>query len=236
MKLKFERGKRSLLVFLLLLAVTPAAVAQTKTQIQRMPGWQHCTSCAGSGGTGPSSHLATIQGVRSPSLSGSSMEFSLSPSSSFADALWWKQLGAAPAATRFTYDLDFYIQTPQYSQALEFDVNQSVNGKKFIFGTECSMSRHEWDVYNDSGHQWVHTGIACHVAASAWHHLIWQFQRVGSQVHYISVSLDGAQHFVNRSYTARSSSVRELNVAFQMDGDRNHNAYKTWLDNVTLRY
>jgi hypothetical protein len=164
------------------------------------------------------------------------MMFSLHPSTSFADALWWKQLGAASGATRFTYSLDFYIATPQFSQALEFDVNQSVNGKKFIFGTECSMGRHEWDVYDDAGHHWVHSGIACHVSASKWHHLTWEFQRTGSQVHYISVTLDGVKHFVNRSFGARPSGVHELNVAFQMDGNRAHNAYKTWLDNVSLSY
>lgn len=234
--MKVERVGTSLPIFLLLLVTVPVATAQTKTQIQRMPGWQQCTSCAGKAGTGPTSSISTTQGIRSPSLSGSSMQFSLRPSTAFANALWWKQLGAAPAATRFTYSLDFYIETPQYSQALEFDVNQSVNGKKFIFGTECSMGRHEWDVYDDAGHRWVHSGIACHVSASKWHHLRWELQRVGSQVHYISVTLDGVQHLVNRSYGSRPSGVHELNIAFQMDGNRNHNAYKTWLDNVSLSY
>jgi hypothetical protein len=235
--MKVERGRGNFLLILFLFSLTLSGVAQTtKTQIQRMSGWQHCTSCAGKGGSGPTSSVSSRQGVRSPSLSGSSMLFSLGPSSSFADALWWNQLGAAPTASRFTYDLNFYIQTPQFSQALEFDVNQSVNGKKFIFGTECSMSRQEWDIYDDAGHHWVHSGIHCHVSASTWHHLTWEFERVGSQVHYISVTLDGAQHFVNRSFTARPSGVRELNVAFQMDGDRSHDHYKAWLDNVSLSY
>lgn len=234
--MKIERPGRSLPIFLLLLIAIPVARAQTKTQIQRMRGWQHCTSCAGKAGNGPTSSITTTQGVRSPSLSGSSMQLGLSPSKPFADALWWKQLGAASGATRFTYSLDFYVQTPQFSQALEFDVNQSVNGKKFIFGTECALSRHEWDIYNPAGHHWVHSGIGCHVSASRWHHLRWEFQRVGGQVHYVSVTLDGATHFVNRSFGARPSGVHELNVAFQMDAVRSHHAYKTWLDNVSLSY
>jgi hypothetical protein len=41
---------------------------------------------------------------------------------------------------------------------------------------------------------------------------------------------------VNRTYTARNSSVNELNVAFQEDLRGNHAAYKTWLDNVKLTY
>lgn len=232
----FVRCKKTPFLFLLALSLTCAAAAQTKTQIQKMSGWQHCTACAGKAGNGPNSSISSSQGIRSPSLSGGSMQFSLGPSRPFADALWWKQLGAASAATHFTYALDFYIQTPQVSQALEFDVNQSVNGKKFIFGTECSMSRHEWDIYDDAGHHWVHSGVACHVSAAKWHHLTWEFQRAGSQVHYVAVTLDGARHFVNRSFTARPSGVRELNVAFQMDGNRNHNAYKAWLDNVSLSY
>ena len=53
---------------------------------------------------------------------------------------------------------------------------------------------------------------------------------------FVGFTYDGVTHYVNRSYPARSSTVHEMNVAFQMDGDSAMHAYSTWLDKVTLTY
>jgi hypothetical protein len=39
---------------------------------------------------------------------------------------------------------------------------------------------------------------------------------------------------VNRTYSPKSSGVSELNVAFQMDGNKDMTDYQVWLDKVTL--
>lgn len=170
-------------------------------------------------------------------MSGVSRVFSIASSSPYADALWWKQLGAANGATNLVYDVYFYLQAPQYSQALEFDNNQANGQKRWIFGTQCNIAGGHWDVWGNASGNWISTGIPCSMpSAYKWHHLTWQFKRNGGYVTYISVTLDGVKHYVNRSYPARNSSVNELNVAFQMDMKGNHVAYKTWLDNVKLTY
>jgi hypothetical protein len=69
-----------------------------------------------------------------------------------------------------------------------------------------------------------------------WHHLTWEFQRTATNVIFVGFTYDGVTHYVNRSYPARGSSVHEMNVAFQMDGDFAMHAYSTWLDKVTLTY
>jgi hypothetical protein len=170
-------------------------------------------------------------------LSGNSRVFSISSSTAYADALWWKQLGAANSATNLRYDLDFYITLPQNSQALEFDNNQA-NGKlRWIFGTQCNIGGGHWDVWANAAGNWKSTGISCKApTAYKWHHLTWEFKRNGSYVTYVAFTYDGVKHYVNRSYPARKSGVNELNVAFQMDLKGNHQAYKTWLDNVKLTY
>src|SRR6185437_9894090 len=123
----------------LLSVVSLRSSAQTvKSQIQRMTGWQNCVACAGINAAGPSASIYSYSGVSSPSLSGNSRVFSISSSNSWADALWWKQLGAS-AATHIRYDLDFYITAPQNSQALEFDSNQANGSLRWIFGTQCSL-------------------------------------------------------------------------------------------------
>lgn len=227
-----------LLVGVFALVAASSATAQTyKTSIEQMSGWSSCSVCAGSNGAGASApHSATL--VSSPALSGSSRKFHLGGSTPYSNALWWKQLGASNSKTHFVYDVYYYLRTPGYSQALEFDVNQSNGHHKFIFGTECNIKGgHVWDVYDPKGGAWRSTGIYCgQPSAYKWHHIHWEFYRDTSKVHYVSLTLDGVKHYVNRSYYARGSSVNEINVAFQMDGDKYQHDYDTWGDKISLKY
>lgn len=223
---------------LAMLLIGSSAAQTVKSNIQEMTGWQSCSACAGSGGTGSVASFSMTQFQSSPSLTGASSRQHISGSTPYSNALWWKQLGPNNSITHFIYDVYFYLKTPSYAQALEFDVNQSNGSKKFIFGTQCNIhGGGVFDVYDPAGHAWHHTGIACLTpSAYTWHHLTWELYRDNTQVHYISVTLDGVKHYVNRSYMARSSSTREINVAFQMDGDKYMHAYDTWIDKVSLKY
>lgn len=220
---------------------TPPSTAVTKANIDQMTGWQSCTACAGAGGNGPISSISMVQNVLSPSLDGKSAKFSISGTAAYSDALWWKQLGAANTAKNFKYDLYFYLTTPQYAQALEFDVNQAIGTERFIFGTQCNIKTGStvghFDVWGNANGNWISTGIPCSApSAFKWHHLTWEFKRTATQVVFIGFTYDGVTHYVNRTYTARPSSVNELNVAFQMDGDSRMDDYSAWVDKVSLTY
>ena len=197
--------------------------------------WSKCTYCAGANGSGPGATIWQRIYINSPSISGGSSQFYIQPWQSYSDALWWEQLGANSGVSNFKYDLYFYIKNPSASQALEFDVNQSVGGKKYIFGTECSIkSTGTWHVWSSSS-KWQNTYIPCHApTAYVWHHLTEQFQRVNGKVKFVSITLDGHTSYVNRAYYPQNSSAKELNVAFQMDGNKYQTAYSVWLDKVTL--
>lgn len=216
----------------------PPAGAITKSNIEQMAGWESCTVCAGANAAGPVAVYSMVANQASPSLDGNSAKFSISGPTPYSDALWWKQLGAADTATNLKYDVDFYITNPGVAQALEFDNNQSNGAHKFIFGTQCNIKgANHWDVWGNAEGNWISTGIACFApTAFQWHHLTWEFKRTATQVIYVGFTYDGVTHYVNRTYTARNSSVHELNVAFQMDGDSAMHAYSTWLDRVTLTY
>ena len=215
-----------------------SASAQTvQSSIQRMSGWQSCAACAGAGGAGPSASVSSSAGISSPSMSGNSRVFSIASGTPYADALWWRQLGAANSATNLVYDVWFYLKTPQNAQALEFDSNQADGHMRWIFGTQCNIAAGVWDVWGNANGQWISTGIPCSMpSAYKWHHLTWQFKRNSTQLTFVALTVDGATHYVNRTYTGRSSGVNELNVAFQMDLKANHVAYQTWLDDVSLKY
>lgn len=219
----------------------PPSTAVTLSNIDQMTGWQSCTACAGAAGNGPNSVISMVENIVSPSLDGKSAKFSIAPGASYADALWWKQLGAVNTATNLKYDLYFYLTQPQNAQALEFDNNQANGNMRFIFGTQCNIKTGStvghWDVWGNADGNWLSTGIACSApTAFQWHHLTWEFKRTATQVTYVGLTYDGVTHYVNRTYTARPSSVNELNVAIQLDGDSAMQAYSEWVDKISLTY
>lgn len=219
----------------------PPSTAVTLSNIDQMTGWQSCTTCAGAGGNGPTATFSMTQNVASPSLDGKSAQFFIGGTTAYSDALWWKQLGAVNTAKNFKYDLYFYLTTPQYAQALEFDSNQAIGTERFIFGTQCNIKTGStlghWDVWGNADGNWLSTGIACSMpAAFQWHHLTWEFKRTATQVTYVGFTYDGVTHYVNRTYTARPSSVKELNVAVQLDGDSAMQDYSEWVDKISLTY
>jgi hypothetical protein len=215
----------------------PPSTAVTKSNIDQMAGWDSCTVCAGIGANGPVATFSMVENQLSPSLDGKSAKFSISGTTPYSDALWWKQLGAVDTATNFKYDVYFYITDPTAPQSLEFDSNQSNGAHKFIFGTQCAAVRGEWDVWGNAAGNWLTTGIPCKApTAFVWHHLTWEFKRTSTNVIYVGFTYDGVTHYVNRSYPARAAGGHELNVAFQMDGNSHMKAYSTWLDKVSLTY
>jgi len=212
--------------------------AKTYYNIEQMSGWDSCTVCAGKDGAGDVAKYSMTRGQRSPSMDGNSTRFWLGGSNNYTNALWWKQLGGNSSARNFVYDLYFYMKNPSASQALEFDVNQSVGGRKYIFGTECNIKgTGTWRVWA-ADRSWINTGIPCgRPAAYKWHRLVWEFARTSdNKVKFISVTLNGRKHYVNRVYSPKSSGVSEINVAFQMDGDKYQTDHDVWLDKVKLSY
>ncbi|SRR5581483_394190 len=227
----------ALLALAILTTTVAFAASRTFSNIDQMPGWQSCGACAGKNGSGPTAPFSLRLNVSSPSMDGRSAQFYLGGSSRFANALWWKQLGANSGVSNFVYDLYFYIKNPAASQALEFDVNQSFGGSKFIFGTQCNIAARKWDVYNAAGRYWVHTSVGCsRPSAYRWHHVVLEFRRASGRMAFVTVTMDGVKHYLGRTYYPRSSSAQEVNVAFQMDGNATNRAYTTWLDKVKLTY
>lgn len=208
----------------------------TFSNINQMSGWQSCDTCAGAGGNGPHASISMWQNIANPSIDGRSAQYNMAGSRPYSSAIWWKQLGPRSGSSNFVYDLYFYVKNPSAVQALEFDVNQSLNGQKYIFGTQCDvLGHHDWDVWDTAHSTWVETGIGCPApAAYSWNHVTLEFQRTGGQAKFISVTVNGRKSYVNKAFWPESVNAQELNVAFQMDGNVNNAAYSTWLDKVSL--
>jgi hypothetical protein len=216
----------------------PAPSGSSFQNIDQMSGWQNCGACAGPGGHGATVPYSITQNRNSPSMDGRSMQFWIGGHTPYSSALWWKQLGPRPGAANFTYDLYFYVNNPNAAQALEFDINQSVNGRKYIFGTECnSRGNGQWDVWNGPAGHWVPTGVACPApSAYKWHHLTIDARRVGSQTNFIAITLDGRKSYINKYFNTYGSGAKELNVAVQLDTNNASTNYSIWTDKISLYY
>ncbi len=233
--------------------VPPAGT--TFTNIQTYANWEKCSAlyppghpragqiCAAGAQSAESTLTQNLSTPTPVSGSGATVAlFTLGGSVPYANELWTQYFAGGSNVSRFTYDLYVRVDHPERPQALEFDVNQTYGNNRWVFGTECNFKGSglpvgEWDVW-DGIAGWQHTNVPCEPSefpANTWTHLVWQFERVGNQVHYISLTLGSQTYHVDRYYSYQPNWVMQgINVAFQMDGDSRQEPYNVWLDKVTL--
>jgi hypothetical protein len=191
------------------------------------------------------------QGVKSPTLSGSSSQFNLGGTEVYTDVLWNNHLigdlsseglpdsshTLVPQYHTFTYDAYFWGNNLGASQALEFDINQFFNGMGFTWGTECRVAGgNEWDIW-DSAH-WVATGIPCNPNSNAWNHVTIQVSRTSNnQLFYQSITLNGVTHVLNKTYPPFSApGWWGITVNYQMDGNSKQTPYTVYVDKLNFTY
>jgi hypothetical protein len=215
---------------------------------QGPPSFVDCSPC------GSQVTWSQTQGVTSPSVSGAATQFNIGGTSYYWDVLWNNHLigdlssqglpdlnhSLNPTLHNFTYDVYFYGGNLELSQALEFDVNQFLNGMGFIWGHECRIAGgHQWDVWDNANQHWVPTGVACNPVSNAWNHLTIQVQRTASnQLLYQSITLNGVTHTLNQYYNpgAAASGWWGVTVNYQMDGNYVQAPYSVVLDQMTFSY
>jgi hypothetical protein len=226
--------------------ITVSAQSQTTiSDIQTLPGWQSCSATfpAGSGRDGQicAAGLGTAVSTMtedqpSPAMDGKSAKFSMGGPTPYSNMLYFNPVAGGNNVSHFTYDLYFYIDNPDASQALEFDINQTYGGNRWVWGSECNFNGSgKWDIWNDlTG--WQPTQFPCTpFPANTWIHLVWNVERVGNQVHYISLTVGDQTYNVDTYYPNQPDwTLEEIDVAFQMDGNFAQQPYNVWLDKVNL--
>lgn len=223
----------------------PPSDATVISDIHDQPGWSNCSATIGNNSpcaAGKGQAVAWMaQNQATPSVSGASAEFHLGGPVGYSNNLWWKDLGPNSSPTHFNYDFWLLTPDPSLPQALEFDVNQSFGGTRWVFGTECNLDGNGlWDVWDSSGTtgQWVPTHLGCpRLEPNTWAHFVWHFERVGNQVHYISLTVNDTDYSVDMYQAAQQNwNIDGLNVAIQLDGDATQQPYSVFIDKLTLTY
>jgi hypothetical protein len=208
--------------------------------IQDQNSWVSCSAtisnstCAA--GLGTATSTLTLH-QSSPSLDGSAAKFSIAGNHPYSNELYWIPLGGGNSVSHFTYDLWFYVDQGDAPQSLEFDVNQAFGGTRWTWGSQCDFDQtHQWNVWDPLHEVWVPIPVPCnHFPSNTWIHLIWSLERVGNQVHYITLSVADQTYNVNTYFTAQPNWYQEeIDIAFQMDGNYKQQPFSVWLDEVNL--
>jgi len=143
-----------------------------------------------------------------------------------------------PSLHSFTYDVYFYSNDIGASQALEFDINQFVNGYSYIWGHECRIAGgYEWDIWDNPGQKWHPTGIPCHPLANAWNHLVIQVQRTSdNHLLFKSITLNGVTSVLNYYESPTPTTWYGVTINYQQDGNYAQTPYAIWLDKLSFTY
>ncbi|HZS27716.1 MAG TPA: hypothetical protein VFB76_10835 [Candidatus Angelobacter sp.] len=216
---------------------TPPSNAQVISGIQKLTGWQTCVNaCSGTA----TAVISMTQGIATPSLSGSSAEFSLlTGTSPFGGAMWFEALGAHNSATHFLYDLNYYVDNPSVAQALEFYVTQSAGGKRYNFGAQCDLAGGKnWRMWDNIGNKWINSAATCAApAAKTWTHLVFEFEhQPGGTVTFTAVTVNGKREVVNLASQPTPDTNSGLDVAYQSDANIAGAPFSVWLDKVSVTY
>lgn len=229
-----------------ILNITVSSQSQTTiSNIEDMSGWQNCSALfpPGSGRAGQICAAGIGNAVTtmtpnqsSPAMDGKSAKFTMGGPTPYSNMLYFNPVAGGNNVSHFTYDLYFYIDNPDAPQALEFDINQTFGGNRWVWGSECNFNgTGKWDIWNDlTG--WQPTTVDCNpFPANTWIHLVWNVERVGNQVHYISLTVGDQTYNIDTYYPNQPDwTLEEIDVAFQMDGNYKQEPYDVWLDEVNL--
>jgi len=208
--------------------------------IQNQNSWLNCSTlivnstCAA--GLGNATSTLTLH-ESTPSLDESAARFTIAGPHPYSNELYWIPLGGGNSVSHFTYDLWFYIDHGDAPQSLEFDVNQAFGGTRWTWGSQCDFNQtHHWNVWDPLNEVWVPIFVPCdHFPSNTWIHLVWTLERVGNQVHYITLTVADQTYNVDTYFTAQPNwTQEEIDVAFQMDGNYKQEPYSVWLDEVNL--
>jgi hypothetical protein len=222
----------------------PAAGVATIPQIQN-GAWQTCGNCGNSGATGVTATYAVAQNISSPSLSGSSAQFSINGNgNAFPDGYWYiKRDSLMPNPVKYlSYSFDLYV--PSYPtgtiQAIEFENQQVVNGKLYNFAWQANYAGNSWRTFNYASSSWVAASVPfAAFAPNTWHHIVSTFHvdpSTGNGIHD-SLAIDGNTYGnLNISYAPSASSGNYLSNGFQLDTNKTGTAYKVYVDNMQIQY
>ncbi len=211
-----------------LIRPSTTSTTHTYTNIEEMSGWYLYPDL------GHPVCSSTPSLVKAPSISSPSGKFYLGPTGQYNNCLWPILLGSSTKVSNFKLDAYYQLSNPAYSQGIEFSSNHHVGTKWYKFSVQCSYGKGIFSVWDTAGGRWSATNIPCkRQALNSWDHLTVNTSISNGKAVFISLTLNGVQHAINKSfYPSSQSSSYSYGVHFQMNGDLQGHAYYAYVDQL----
>lgn len=91
----------------------------------------------------------------------------------YVNALWVYKTGPIPLATHFQMSWRVcFDQNISTAQAFEADIANFVSGNpgvNYMFGGQCELIKHIYQVWDQLNPRWIDTGIPCSLTGNKWH-------------------------------------------------------------------
>jgi hypothetical protein len=220
----------------------PVAPSNAKviSAIETKGPWGHCSDCAANpaDSTPPIAQWVFQQWQNTPSIDGNSLKMKITGTQAYANVLHWIKFGNQNAYRNFIWE--FWVNGDNASlsaQNLEFDLFQAVNGRKFMFGSQCNYKKGIWQAWNHIN-KWVDlpTVPCTKFKPGTWTRVVWYMQRTSdNRMRYVSLTVGSKTYQVNSYQPSYTSSWGDtFGVQFQQDLDKYATDYTIWVDKVKV--
>jgi hypothetical protein len=182
----------------------------------------------------PGSGSAT--NVPSPSIDGQSLKISYLGGPAFMGVDAFHRFPANDAATRFEVKYSFLYQDPAAVQALEFAMNQYIQGTRYEWAMQWEQlgpqgdGHPQWRVW--TGSSWAPIGISDPLSPNTWYTLQIDGNIVNGQTHYLSFTIHGVQHNLGMAFAPHAEQGDQLVAAVQLDGNGTPTPYDLFVDDA----
>jgi hypothetical protein len=224
-------------------ATTPSS-ATVIADIDDINKWLTCGACGNAGGTGVIAAYSDTVGIASPSEDGAAIQFSIAATSPFTNGYFFQEHD--PIHTQFaqlTYEFDLFIPSgfENSPQAIEFELQQQLNGWIYNFSWQADYGSNTWRIFNYGAKHWDSTGIALqHFTPGTWHHIVAEYHNDASthSVFHDALTIDGVRTPVNIRHDAFSSgnSSDEFTNAVQLDSNNVPSPFSIFVDKMKITY
>jgi hypothetical protein len=224
----------------------PAVPSNAKwfSNLDDASGWIGCSACADWGVT---SNYWFKQGITAPSMDGHAMEMYIKGSwGVWADDLFIKALGDQTWARHIEWSTDFQWTAPKTKQsngqyvvqAIEFDTRMIIGDFKYHFGSQCDYAKGNWDIWNNTGRYWFHTGVPCQRwGPNTWHKVTWYvtIDNTAKYLHYIGLMVDGKQYWINQSVAPGAVPYsKQFLIQIEQDTDQAGDPWSLFIDRTNV--